>query len=182
MKKVFSFFIAIFVLAAVVSAVSDPFSYEEQEVQIKTVQTFAYCCIHHKGPFTDIENVIAQLFPTMQSQNIPPAGAMVGVYYNSPQDVAPEDLEWDIGFPCTAQVSPLKPLEKKIWEFEEVAFAIHIGPYEKTGETYTKILEWMESKGYEQAGPVLEKYLNMPTQDTDPETLRTEIWIPVKKK
>jgi effector-binding domain-containing protein len=107
---------------------------------------------------------------------------MIGVYHNSPEEVAPEDLEWEMGFPCSAQTSPLKPLEKKVWTFEQVASAIHKGPYEKTGETYAVILDWMEANGYEQAGPVLEKYLNMPTQDTDPEELRTEIWIPVKKK
>jgi effector-binding domain-containing protein len=107
---------------------------------------------------------------------------MIGVYYSDPQAVAPEDMEWEIGFPCSAQVSPIKPLEKKIWEFELVASAIHTGPYENAGETYLKIFEWMEANGYEAVGPMLEKYLSMPTPDTDPETLRAELWVPVQKK
>lgn len=157
-------------------------AFDETGVEIKTVQPFAYCCIHHVGPFTEIENVISQLFPVMQSQNIFPGSAMIGVYYSDPQVVAPENLEWEIGFPCTAQVSPLKPLEKKVWSFEQVASAIHTGPYENTGETYIRIFEWMETNGYEQVGPMLEKYMDMPSPDIDPATLRAEIWIPVQKK
>ena len=177
------FFAAVMLCAIVlVSGASNTISLEEPEVAIKNAQAFAYCCIHHKGPYTSIEKIIGQLFSTMQGQGIPPGGAMIGVYYNSPLDVAPENLEWDIGFPCSAQASPIEPLEKRVWEFTRVASAIHVGPYEKTGETYIKIFEWMEANGFEQDGPILERYLDMPSQDTDPETLRSEIWVPIKKR
>ena len=182
MKKIHYILIVVFLSSALASNLSATKSIQETAVEIKTVQSFAYCCIHHVGSFTEIENVISQIFSVMQSQNISPGGAMIGVYYSDPQEVAPENMEWEIGFPCTAQVSPLKPLEKKVWSFEQVASAIHTGPYEKTGETYIRIFEWMEANGYEKAGPVLEKYLSMPTPDTDPATLQAEIWIPVQKK
>ena len=45
-----------------------------------------------------------------------------------------------------------------------------------------KIFEWMEANGYEAAGPMLEKYLSEASADTDPETLRAELWVPVLKK
>lgn len=182
MKRTLIFFIVVLLSSALASSLSSARSTQETDVEIRTVQPFAYCCIHHVGPFTEIENVINQLFPVMQSQNISPGGAMIGVHYSDPQEVAPENMEWEVGFPCSAQVSPLKPLEKKVWSFEQVASAIHTGPYEKIGETYIKIFEWMEANGYEPAGPVLEKYLNMPSPDVDPETLRAEIWVPVQKK
>jgi AraC family transcriptional regulator len=182
MKKRLSFLSLIIFLPIAVSAAVPLKDFQEAEVIIKNVQSFAYCCIHHKGPYSDIEKVIAQIFPLLSSQNIPPGGPMVGVFYNSPEEVAAQDLEWDIGFPCSAQSSPLKPLEKRVWNFMQVAAAVHKGPYEKTGETYTKIFAWMDANGYAPAGPVLEKYLSMPTPDTDPETLMAEIWVPVQKK
>jgi len=182
MKKAFNFLSVILLSLTLASNLSATWPFQSDNIEVKTVQSFAYCCISHVGPFTEIENVINQLFPVMQSQNISPGGAMLGVYYSDPQEVAPESMEWEIGFPCSAQVSPLKPLEKKIWAFEKVASAMHIGPYEKTGETYIKIFEWMDANGYEKAGPTLDKYLSMPGPDSDPETLRTEIWIPVRKK
>ena len=63
-----------------------------------------------------------------------------------------------------------------------MATAVHKGGYEETGQTISKILEWMQDNGYVQAGPVLEKYLTMPTPDTKPEDMRAEIWIPCKKR
>lgn len=182
MKKTYYFFLVVLLSLALASNLSAERSTQETGVEIKTVQPFAYCCIHHVGPFTEIENVISQLFPIMQSQNIFPDSAMIGVYYSDPQVVAPENLEWEIGFPCTAQTSPLKPLEKKVWSFEQVASAIHTGPYENTGETYTRIFEWMETNGYEQVGPIMERYMSMPSPEIDPSTLEAEIWIPVQKK
>ncbi len=182
MKKAYYFFLVVLLSLAFAPNLSAERSNQETGVEIKTVQSFAYCCIHHVGPFTEIENVINQLFPVMQSQNISPGGTMIGVYYSNPQVVAPENMEWEIGFPCSAQVSPLKPLEKKVWSFELVASAMHTGPYENTGETYIRIFEWMETNGYEQVGPVMEKYLSMLSPDIDPATLQSEIWIPVQKK
>ena len=184
MKK-FLFFIIFVLLSSILPSSLTSAKHrtiQESAVEIKTVSPFSYCCIHHVGPFSEIENVINRIFPIMQSQNIPPAGAMIGVYYSDPNQVAPEKNEWEIGFPCTAQVKPLKPLEKKVWTYENVASAIHKGPYERTGETYNKIFEWMEANGYERIGPILEKYLSMPSPDTDPSTLQAEIWIPVEKK
>ena len=176
------FLIVVLLISALTLNFSAAKATHEEVIEVKTVQPFAYCCIHHVGPFTEIENVINQLFPVMQSQNISPGGPMIGIYFSNPQTTAPENMEWEIGFPCSAQASPLKPLEKKVWSFELVASAIHTGPYENAGETYLKIFEWMEANGYEAVGPTLEKYLSMPSADTDPATLRAEVWIPVQKK
>ena len=154
----------------------------EEAVSIQEVTPFVYVCISHKGPFSEIENVIGQLMMSFQNQNIYPGGPMIGVYYNSPDEVKPEDLQWEIGFPVTPQVMPQSPLEKKQWNFTQVATATHSGAYEKTGETIVKIYEWMEANGYTQAGPLLERYLTMPTPETKPEDLKTEIWIPCEKK
>ena len=163
-------------------AVSQEKASEKKVISLKEVTSFTYCCIPHKGPFTEIEKVIGQLMQAIQGQNIHPAGAMIGIYYNSPNEVKPEDLEWEMGFPITAQVNVMAPLQKKQWEFALVASAIHTGPYETTGQTYIKIFEWMQDNGLIQEGPVLERYLTMPTPETKPEDLKAEIWVPCRKK
>jgi predicted transcriptional regulator YdeE len=45
-----------------------------------------------------------------------------------------------------------------------------------------KILDWMDANGYVQAGPIMERYLDMNPSELKPEDLKTEIWIPVEKK
>lgn len=155
---------------------------EKKSISLKEVSPFSYCCIHHKGPFTEIEAVIMQLMKVIQEQNIPPAGAMIGIYYNSPDEVTKaEDLEWEVGFPVSPHVAVQAPLEKKQWEFTPVASAIHTGPYEESGQTVNKVLKWIQNNKLIPTGPVLERYLTMPPPDTKPEDLRAEIWVPCRK-
>ncbi len=154
---------------------------QEFKGSIREVAQFTYCCVEHQGPFTDMDSVIGQLMQAIQGQNILPRGPLVGVYYNAPDEVKPEELLWEVGFPVTEQATPVSPLIKKVWESKQVAVAVHVGPYEKTGGTILKLREWLVSQGYNPDGPVLERYLDMNPQQVDPANLRTEIWIPCVK-
>ena len=154
---------------------------EKKFASVKEVSPFSYCCISHKGPFTDIEGIIGQLMHAVQEQKIIPAGPMIGVYYNSPDIVKPEELEWEMGFPISPKIEVKAPLEIKEWKFTLVCSAIHKGPYEETGKTIFKMFEWMQANKLMPAGPVMERYLTMPTPDTKPEDLKSEIWIPCQK-
>lgn len=105
---------------------------------------------------------------------------MIGIYYNSPENVKPEELKWEIGFPITKGVSIRPPLELKVWNFTRVVSATHIGPYEKIAEIYPKIFEWMKKNNYRIAGPIMERYFDNPAT-TKPEKLRAEVWVPCEK-
>ena len=153
-----------------------------ETISLKEVAAFSYCCIPHKGPFTEIENIIRKLMGAIQEQKVTPAGMMIGIYYNSPEVVKSEDLKWEIGFPVAARISVQKPLEKKQWEHTLVVSSIHTGPYEQTGQTILKMMEWMQDNKLVQSGPMLERYLTMPGPNTRPEDLKSEIWIPCRKK
>lgn len=182
MKKIITLsflFLVISSLTLSASNLEKPF--DAGTVSVKEILPFTYCCIHHKGPFTDIEKVIGTLIEAMRNQNIFPTGPMIGIYYNTPEEVNPEELEWDIGFPITPQNRVQAPLEKKQWSFTTVASALHTGPYEKTAESLPKIFEWMQKNNYIPLGPVVERYLDQNPSQIKPEELRTEIWIPCKK-
>jgi effector-binding domain-containing protein len=184
LKKTFSVLaLALFLSAITVSATlnTQEKAPEKEFVKVKEVSPFSYCCIPHKGPFTEIEGVIGQLMQAIQEQKIAPAGTMIGVYYNNPEMVKPEDLVWEMGFPVSPQTEVKAPLEKKQWKFSPVLIAIHKGPYEETGNTYNKMFHWMQENSLTQTGPVLERYLTMPGPDTKPEDLRSELWVPFQK-
>jgi effector-binding domain-containing protein len=183
MRKMTLVFVSLVLLSFLSSARAyPPVVSVTQAVTLQPVEAFVYFCIHHKGPFTEVQEVIGKLMQEAASQNIIPAGALIGVYHNNPAEVKPEDLEWEMGFPVTEQALVQPPLERREWNFTQVAASLHKGSYETTGETVGKILEWMESNGYSQAGPILERYLDMNPSEVKPEDLKTEIWIPVKKK
>jgi effector-binding domain-containing protein len=149
-------------------------------VKIQKVEPFAYFCLKHKGPFSDMQEVIQRLMLESQTQNVFPSGPLMGIYYSSPEQVKPDQMEWEVGFPVTPHALVQPPLEYKEWNFTEVAVSTHKGPYEKAGETIAKMMEWMGANGYEAAGPVMERYMDMDPEETKPQDLTTEIWIPVK--
>lgn len=183
MRKTILIFISFLLLSSLPLAPVSPITVSEsQAVTLQQVEPFVYFCIRHKGPFTQVEEVIGRLMQEVGSQNVVPAGPLMGIYYNSPAQVKPDELEWEMGFPVTAQALVQPPLEKKEWKFSQVATILHKGSYETTGDTIMKILDWMDANGYVQAGPIMERYLDMNPSELKPEDLKTEIWIPVEKK
>jgi len=144
---------------------------------------FSYACITHKGPLTDMSGVISQFMQLMQGQGLFASirGPMIGIYYNAPGQVKPEELSWEVGFQISEQASPQAPLEKKTWNYPTVATAVHIGPYTRAGETIQRLMAWIKTRGLSASGPILERYMNNPMQ-VKPEELRTEIWVPVREK
>jgi len=153
-----------------------------ESVTVKQVGSFVYCSLPQKGSFSEIQNAIGKLLQNMRSQNVFPTGPMLGIYHNSPDQVKPEELSWEVGFPVNDQAMVQAPLEKKQWTDLTVAAALHVGAYEKTAETITEIYAWMAANGYVQTGPLVERYLDMNPMQMKPEDLRTEIWIPCAKK
>jgi len=157
---------------------------QDLAVAVKDVEPVPYCAIAHKGPYTDMGTVIGELVGAMQAQGLFPLvrGPMIGVYYNAPGDTKPEDLSWEAGFIVTAQATAQPPLVKKVWEHRTVAAAMYVGPYEKAGAAIEKIMAWLAAQGYEAEGPILERYFDRNPSAVKPEELRTEIWVPCKKK
>lgn len=151
-------------------------------VIVKEVNPFVYVCVHKRGAFTQIQDAVSQLMQELQNQNLSPMGGMIGVYYFDPENENMENIEWDIGFPVPVQALVQMPLQKKQWSHTMVAATMHVGAYEETASTYEKILDWMDKNGYEQDGPVAELYQDMNPAAVNPANLRTEIWIPCRKR
>jgi len=154
------------------------------DISIIDVEPFPYCAISHTGPYSEIGLVIQELVGAMEAQGllVRIGGPMVGVYYNSPQGTRPEDLSWDLGFIVEAQTTTRPPLMLKSWDHRTVAAALYVGPYDQAGAAIGMIMAWLEAKGYDVAGPVLERYLDQNPSAVAPDKLRTEIWIPCSKR
>lgn len=172
---------AVCVLSIGVSA-DHPATFGSDSISVQQIEPFTYVCLQQKGPFDKMQEAIGSLLQEMKGQNIFPGGPLMGIYFNSPDQVKPEDLQWEIAFPVTSQALVQPPLQMKEWSFTQVVVSLHQGPYEKAGETIQKMVEWMETNGYVPAGPFLERYLDMNPEELKPEELKTEVWIPCQKK
>jgi effector-binding domain-containing protein len=151
------------------------------DVSLKTIEPFAYFCMPVKGSYSQIQEAIGKLMLEIQTQNAMPTGPLMGIFYNSPEEVESSALEWEIGFPVSPSQAIQPPLVLKEWKFTQVAVSMHKGPYADVGKTIAKINDWMAANGWAPAGPMLERYLDMNPAEMKPEDLRTEVWFPCRK-
>jgi len=182
MKKIILITLLVLVVLILLFSTIAAHTTHENGVKVKEVKMFPYCCIHKTAPFTEIPAVIEKVWPAFQQQGIMPVGPMIGIYFNSPFEVKPEELEWEIGFPVSSEVIPQEPLTKDTWIYTKVASYTFVGPYEESASAYPIMMEWLEKNEYMQVGPVMERYLTDPMSEPDTSKYETEIWIPVDKK
>ena len=105
----------------------------------------------------------------------------IGISYDDPNITDSKKLRYDA---CVSIDENVKPEgEVGIREIADGKYMVflHEGPYENFQYSYDYIFgEWLsESKMELREEPSFELYLNSP-DETNPEDLKTEIWVPVK--
>lgn len=152
----------------------------QQDVVIKDAQTFCYAFMDFQGSFELIPQKISIFMKEFFKQSLTSSGPLLGVYYNSPEEVKEEDLKWGIGFPVSKDSKVQEPLKMGEFKYKKIAEYLYVGPYEKSEGAYNKIFKHINDKGYKVIGPFFESYLNDPSQ-VKPEELKTNIFVPVKE-
>jgi len=158
---------------------------DEIEVTVKTTEPTTVAFLTCKGPYTQMGEVVPKIFGWMQQKGLEPVGPLTGVYFNSPLDVSEEELSWEVRIPV-ARTTPPQETDamgvgvKQIGP-QEIAVAMHKGPYQEVGPTHGAIAAWAAGNHYEIAGPPEELYLNDPST-VPPEELLTQVRYPIKKK
>jgi len=153
-----------------------------QEIVIQDTVPFTYAYLECRGSYAQIPARIGVFMPEFFKQNLMPVGNFFGMYLNAPGQVKEEELQWRLGFPVAADSAVTAPLAKGECKATKIAVYLHVGPYDKVGDAYAKIFEFIGKNGYKAAGPPMEKYLDMDPMAVKPEELRTEINVPVEKK
>jgi effector-binding domain-containing protein len=151
-------------------------------VSIREIEPFTYASVHYQGPLSDMETGVQILMSNLGRQNIAPAGTMFAVFHKIPEEGQGGNLDWEIGFPITAQVLPQPPLSKGQWNYTDVASVNHTGPIETISDPIDEMREWLDENGYVQNGPVIVFFLNIGAEDIIPSRLQTEIMIACKEK
>jgi AraC family transcriptional regulator len=152
-----------------------------QDVQIKDQPTIGYAYLDCAGSYQQIPQKMMEFMGAFFKQGLKPAGGPFAIYFNDPRQVPEAELKWLIGMPIGPGGAPVEPLKKGEYAFAKVAVCLHVGPYDKVGETYAKMTAFIDQNGWKVAGPAMEKYLNNPQMVT-PDKLQTELILPVEKK
>jgi effector-binding domain-containing protein len=155
------------------------------EVTLKRREPIVVAFISVKGPYSLIGEAFGTLRTWIADQGYIPALPPVGVYLNSPKQVPPEELLWELQTPVVGDADPVKANEQGCGfrQLEEVALvtAEHRGPYDQVRTSFGALREWIAENGYEIVGPPEEAYLSK-LEESPPQELLTEVRFPVRKK
>ena len=150
------------------------------EVIEKRIEETKVAYIPHSGTYDRIPEYIQEVGQWVMEKKLEMTGRVYGTYYNSPEDVAEEDLRYEIGFSFKGNaVAEGKIGIKEIPEHTVLA-AMHQGPYTEVGPVIHAVVDYAVENGYDIVGPVTEVYLNDPQEVPESELL-TEVQFPVIK-
>lgn len=129
-------------------------------------------------PFTEITGFYDRSFrevaAVVERQGLSPRGAF-GLYLAPPGDV----IELEVGLIVDGEVEPDGDVIPSSLPGGRVARLVHHGAYDGLGEAWGGLMAWVSDQGLTPAGPMWEVYVTDPTPETDPASLRTDLFCPV---
>jgi len=170
MKKIFFLTLLIcaslLVLPVIAQEESEEPAEEESVVTVKEIEPYFYAALEMTGSYQQHEQAFQTLYEQANSQGIPTNNPPFGVYYDDPETTPEEELTWDLGLALPEEKEVKEPLTLKKWDYTTVATLDYTGPWnEEMQGAFLKIFEWIADNGYTPAGPVMQMYLDQPTQN-----------------
>ena len=144
--------------------------------EIKHFPKMRVAYVENAGPYGEAsQRGFAKLFEWLNANNVQPVGASIGVFYDDPAKVAPENLRSESCAPVAAGVVGSGEVKTKDIGDVEVATIIYQGE-QNIGRAYNEVYDWMRVQGYRESGAPMETYLSKPGEE-----LRAEIAVPIEK-
>jgi len=153
-------------------------------VELKQITPFRYAALLMKGSYDQHATAFPQLYQLAGEQNLGYSFDIFGIYFSDPSQVPVEQLEWQVGFALTEGQQVKEPLVEQKWDYAQIAMLTYDGPFnEEMNKGPQALMTWIMSNGYTPVGPMMEKYIVMPTQNEKGEWCGTiEISEPVSKQ
>lgn len=149
------------------------------EPELVDVEQSPTAVVRDTVAMTDItafyDRAFAEVAAALDRQQLSPQGAF-GLYLAPPTDV----LQLEVGFVVDGTVEPEGEVVPSALPGGRVARLVHHGAYDGLGEAWAGLLAWVDQQGLHPAGAMWEVYVTEPTPDTDPLTLRTDLFCPVR--
>jgi len=150
------------------------------KVEEKRMEEVQVAFMRYRGSYDKIPELIAEVVQWVTDKGLNMTGMIYGAYFNSPEDVPPEELRYEIGASFEGSAQDEEKLMVKIIPEHTVIAAMHKGPYTEVGPVIHRLAEYAAENGYDIIGPVTEVYLNNPNE-VEPDELLTEVQFPVIK-
>lgn len=152
------------------------------EITEKRIKDERVAYIPYVGSYDKIPELISQVAQWLEEKEFEATGLVYGTYFNSPEFVSEDQLQYEIGFGFDGKITAMQEGEIGIKEIPEhtVLAALHKGPYTSVGPVIHDLVDFAEENGYDIVGPVSEAYLNDLLETPEKEYL-IEVRLPVIK-
>lgn len=114
---------------------------------------------------------IGELFGRLTAEQFTPTGPPLTIYHSP--DFNPESSDMELAVPIAEKNEQTRTLPTSL-----CATSTHVGSYTEMSSVYSKILKWIEEKGYKMNGAPFEIYQTDPNT-TAPDKNVVEIYFPV---
>ncbi len=135
------------------------------------------------GAYHDVAKVLPELFMHVSSNGMQMTGPPIYLCHELTMEeveraMRENDADLEVAIPVTGKIVEKGDIKAYKIPGGKMAKIVHKGPYDRVGETYGRLFEWMGRTGKAPRGPFREIYLNDPTKVT-PEEILTEINVPI---
>jgi AraC family transcriptional regulator len=154
------------------------------EVTIKNIEPMRVAFVRHVGPYNQVGRAWDRLCTHLGKEGFLGSDSeFIGICYDDPEVTPLEKIRYDACITVDESFVPEDEITVQTIGGGEYAVTTHFGPYNKLGETYSRLFgEWLLQSSRElRSEPCLEFYLNDP-ESTDPDDLITDICLPLKPK
>ena len=144
---------------------------EKIPIKLLRVKSEKVAYIPYVGSYDKIPELMQEVAQWLMEKKLKMTGLVYGTYFNSPEEVTEDKLQYEIGFGFEGEVIPE----------HSVLAAMHKGPYTKVGPVIHALIAYSIKDNYDIVGPISEAYFNDPMV-TPEEELLTEVRLPVIKR
>jgi effector-binding domain-containing protein len=149
------------------------------EPELVTIATATTAVVRDVVPLAGLREFFDTSFralgQTLADQEVAAVGAAFARYRGSFGD--PVDVE--VGFATDRAVRPDGAVAADGLPGGRVARLVHAGSFDGLGGSWERLHSWVADQGLAAQGQKWEVYLTQPTPDMDPDTLRTELNLPI---
>jgi effector-binding domain-containing protein len=152
------------------------------KLELRKAANLAY--IEHKGPYDNVpwEDYIKRLYGWAKEQKVMPGFYPMAICYDDPEKTPPGEARSDIGITFKGRAKEQAGVKTRKMPAMKVAAISHKGPSNEFKNTYAKLTEWIDKKGYRVSGPSIEVYSKKPEVVSGVTILYAKVMMPVKKK
>jgi effector-binding domain-containing protein len=150
------------------------------EIKVKQTKEKHVAYIFYRGPVDDMGDLIGELVGWVNENDVKMCGPPYSMYYTSPEEVAPNDMQYEMGIPFSGETFESEKVKIKDIPAQEVLYTLHKGPYNEIGLVYESLMNKIIEDGYQMVGAPIEIYFNSPLEVSEDELL-TEVQFPIVK-